>query len=125
MTHPHDHAHGHHDHCHDHHNHDHNHGHHDHCHDPHEHDHGNHGHCHDHSQGQPGEMAFEEKMAKLLDHWLKHNADHAENYRQWAAKAAENHMKDVGKLLEEIADMTMEMNTKLASAADLAKKACK
>jgi len=126
MTHHHDHDHGHHHHCHDHHEHDHSHD--DHCHDHHDHDHGDHDHSHaphTHSQGQPGEMSFEEKMATLLDHWLKHNADHAENYREWAQKAAQNHMEDVGKLLEEMADMTMEMNRKLASAADLAKKKCK
>lgn len=102
----------HHDHDHGHHHHEHQHDHHEHCH----HDH------HEHSHGQAGEMPFGEKMAKLLDHWLKHNADHAENYRDWARKASENHMEDVGKLLEEVAVMTMEINRKFEAAAVLAKK---
>lgn len=102
----------HHDHDHGHHHHDHHHDHDDHCH---------HGH-HEHSHGKAGEMPFEKKMAKLLDHWLKHNTDHAENYREWSRKASENQMEDVGKLLEELAVMTIEMNRKLESAAVLAKK---
>ncbi|MGE0085633.1 MAG: hypothetical protein AB7S75_14585 [Desulfococcaceae bacterium] len=123
MTHHHDHNHGHlhHDHDHDHEHYDHNHEHYDHNHEHHEHDHGH----HEHSSSPAAEMSFGEKMTTLLEHWLNHNADHAENYRQWAQKASENHMEDVGKVLEEIAVMTIEMNRKLESAAVLAKKSCK
>ena len=31
-------------------------------------------------------LTFDEKLVKLLEHWIKHNNDHAENYRNLAKK---------------------------------------
>ncbi len=47
------------------------------------------------------ELTFDEKLIKLLEHWLKHNDDHAGNYRDWAEKARQNQLEAVGALLED------------------------
>ena len=44
-------------------------------------------------------------MIKLLEHWIRHNEDHAESYRDWAQKARANGMATVGGRLEEVAKL--------------------
>ncbi|MBI5589693.1 MAG: hypothetical protein HY881_04325 [Deltaproteobacteria bacterium] len=82
---------------------------HDHCHD---HDHDDHHHHHE----VQSEMSFEEKMVKLLDHWIRHNDDHAGTYRGWAEKAGENHLDVVADLLNEAARMTIAINSRFEAA---------
>ncbi|MDP2862532.1 MAG: hypothetical protein Q8N95_07055 [Desulfobacterales bacterium] len=75
--------------------------------------HHNHNH---HNQETASTLSFDQKMAKLLEHWIKHNKEHAETYRDWARKAKD---KDVGKvfiLLEEAAVITEEINKKFEEA---------
>jgi len=85
-----------------------------HHHDHHDHDH------HHHDTESP--MSFDEKLLKLLDHWIRHNDDHAENYKTWAEKARENSMGEVASLLEDVADMSQALTQKFAAAAKLVKK---
>ncbi|MEE4355761.1 MAG: hypothetical protein V2I97_04780 [Desulfococcaceae bacterium] len=87
--------------------------------------HHDHEHSHEHHHGSGAELSFAEKMCKLIEHWLKHNEDHADNYREWAEKARKEQMTDLGKILEEIAVMTVEMNRKFEAAASLVKDKCK
>ncbi len=88
--------------------------HHDHDHDhDHSHDH-DHGH-HDHSHGDL-EMTFAEKLEKLLDHWIKHNEDHATSYDGWADQAKLNHQDAVAAIIEEAAEMNRTMNEKFEKA---------
>jgi len=82
---------------------------HEHCHD-HDHDH------HHHHHEVQSEMSFEEKMVKLLDHWIRHNDDHAGTYRGWAEKARENHLDAVSGLLNEAARMTADINSRFEAA---------
>jgi len=89
------------------------HHHHDHDHSDHQHGH-HHGHSHDHS-----EMTFNEKIAKLLDHWIQHNNDHAESYQGWAAQATENNLEAVAGLIQEAADMNLAINEKFEKAKAL------
>ena len=110
MSHHHYHHHDHdHDHDHDHSDHDHDHGDHDHDHGDHDHDHG------DHDHGTI-EMPFDEKLSKLLDHWVQHNVDHAKTYNQWAEKVRQNHMESVAGLIEEAAEMNLAINKKFEQA---------
>ena len=74
----------------------------------------NHHHHHDHDSH--GELSFDEKMAKMLDHWIKHNQDHALNYRNWAEKAKANDQHQAAVLLEEAADMSLSVNQKFEAA---------
>ena len=73
-------------------------------------------HHHDHGHEVQPEMSFEEKMVKLLDHWIRHNDDHAGTYRGWAEKARENHMEATAELLNEAVQMTIAINSRFKTA---------
>jgi len=62
------------------------------------------------------EMPFGEKLIKLLSHWIKHNEDHALNYRNWAEKAKANDRGEAAELLEEAAEMSLTINQKFEAA---------
>ncbi len=76
---------------------------------------------HHHDHDSHGELSFDEKMTKMLDHWIKHNQDHALNYRNWAEKAKANAKDDAGVLLEEAAEMSLAINEKFEAALALVK----
>ena len=93
----------------------------------HEHSHGHehghsHDHHHDHASGSNGTLSFEAKMIKLLEHWIKHNDDHADSYRDWAQKAKEHGMPEAGALLEEVAQMTGSITGNFEKALATIKK---
>jgi hypothetical protein len=73
-------------------------------------------HHHNHDHDAHDEIPFDEKLKKLLDHWIKHNEDHALNYRKWAEKAKVNGKSDAAGLLEEAADMSLTINEKFEAA---------
>ena len=62
------------------------------------------------------ELSFEEKLMKLLSHWIKHNEDHALNYRNWAEKAKTNGKGQTAGLLEEAAELSLAVNEKFEAA---------
>ncbi|UCF93723.1 MAG: hypothetical protein JSW39_06075 [Desulfobacterales bacterium] len=66
-------------------------------------------------------MAFHEKLVKLLQHWKKHNQDHATTYRNWAENAKANNMAEAAAALEEAADLTVSINAKFERALRLIK----
>lgn len=78
--------------------------------------HHHHHHHHTHDHDAPSALSFEEKMIKLLDHWTRHNDDHAANYREWAAKATAEGMAEVAALLDEAAEMTGKISDRFRSA---------
>ena len=84
----------------------------------HGHDH-DHNHDHNHKHDIESTLSFDEKMIKLLEHWIKHNDDHAETYRDWAKKAKENHMDKAGALLEDAAEMTLMISKKFEEAVHI------
>ena len=73
-------------------------------------------HHHHHDHESHGEMPFDEKLIKLLDHWIKHNEEHASNYRNWAERAKVNGREDAGRLLEEAAEISLEVNERFQKA---------
>jgi hypothetical protein len=73
-------------------------------------------HHHGHDHEIESTLTFDEKMIKLLEHWVKHNDDHAETYRDWAKKAKENHMDKAGSLILDAAEMTLEISKKFEEA---------
>jgi hypothetical protein len=91
----------------------------------HDHDHSN-GHAddhhHDHAHPTHDTLSFEEKMIKLLEHWIKHNEDHADSYRDWAQKAQAKGMPDAGALLGEVAEMTADITGKFEETLAALKK---
>lgn len=77
--------------------------------------------AHDHNHETHGNLTFNEKLVKLLEHWIKHNDDHAENYKDWAVKTKEKGMNDIGLLLEDVVGMTELINNKFKKALELIK----
>ncbi len=65
---------------------------------------------HHHHHESHGEMPFEQKLLKMLEHWVKHNADHAVTYRNWAEKAKAKGMSEVADLLDEAAHRSVQVN---------------
>ena len=76
-------------------------------------------HHHSHDHEIQSTLTFDEKMIKLLEHWIKHNDDHAETYRDWAQKAKAKNMRKASSLLEDAAEMTLMINKKFEEAAAL------
>lgn len=86
----------------------------------HESQHHQHHHHHDeeHEHGA-GEMPMSEKLKKMVSHWLKHNADHADTYRQWAKRARDAGMSEVAQILESVAEESQAINGDLEKAGKL------
>ena len=70
-----------------------------------------------HSHSEEKILSFDEKMAKLLDHWIKHNKDHIGSYMDWASKAKDANLRETASLIEEAAIMTDLINKKFEKAA--------
>lgn len=73
-------------------------------------------HHHDESHS---EMPFDHKLIKLLEHWIKHNTDHAVTYRNWAEKAKAKDVVEVADLLEDAARMSLKVNETFQQALAL------
>jgi len=76
-------------------------------------------HHHKHDHEIQSTLSFDEKMIKLLEHWIKHNDDHAQTYRDWAQKAKKKNMREASSLLEDAAEMTLMISKKFEEAAAL------
>ena len=76
-------------------------------------------HHHQHDHEIQSTLSFDEKMIKLLEHWIKHNGEHAATYRDWAQKAKEKNMRKASLLLEDAAEMTLMISKKFEEAAAL------
>ena len=87
----------------------------------HDHDHDHH-HHHHHDHDIQSTLSFDERMIKLLEHWIKHNDDHARTYRDWGQKAKEEGMPETAALLEEAAEITNRISKKFEEAAASVKK---
>jgi len=58
------------------------------------------------------------KLRVLLPHWIEHNAEHAEEFRQWAAKARtagqERAAKKIGMAASELESVNVMLEAALA-----------
>jgi hypothetical protein len=89
----------------------------------HDHSHGDaHVHSHPHAHDVVSSLSFEEKLIKLLSHWIKHNEDHAGTYTEWAEKTKAADLAAAGALLMEAAEMTRSISTKFEAALEHLKK---
>ena len=71
---------------------------------------------HHHEHEIKSDLSLQEKMVKLLDHWIKHNSEHADNYHNWAIRAKEENMDEVASLLEDAASLTLDISVKFKKA---------
>jgi hypothetical protein len=79
-----------------------------HHHDQHDHHH------HAHETG--GGLSLEAKLERLLDHWVDHNGDHANTYRDWASQAEAHDLAEVSQLLIKAAELTDEISRHFKAA---------
>ena len=80
-------------------------------------------HHHHHHHETQSTLSFDGKMIKLLEHWIKHNDDHAKTYRKWAEKAQDKDMSKAASLLKDAAEMTLDISKKFEEAAEIIKMA--
>jgi hypothetical protein len=80
----------------------------------------NHDHTHEHHTSNA--QTFEEKLIRLLEHWIRHNEDHVRTYREWADQARNHHLKEAASRIEEVAVMTEAVTKKLEQALSSAKR---
>lgn len=81
-------------------------------------------HTHTHDENH-SEMTFEEKINKLVEHWIKHNDDHAATYREWADRAQKEGMNDVADIMLAAAEKNVLINDEFKQALALLKKSRK
>jgi hypothetical protein len=75
------------------------------------------GHSHGHDDVHK-QLTFAEKAQKLVAHWMKHNDDHAAEYRRWAAMFRQNAMDAAADALEVAAQQNEHINTTLHLAKE-------
>ena len=63
-------------------------------------------------------MTFPQKARKLIDHWIQHNEDHAQSYREWADNFRQSGLDSAADRLETAADLTRQINLTLTGALD-------
>ncbi len=87
------------------------------------HHHDQHGHHHHHQHGSqdtsssgPTSPSDRDKLLRMLEHWLRHNEEHAVSYQNWAAQAKSLGEEGVQALLEEMAAEARRQNQKLEAA---------
>jgi hypothetical protein len=77
-------------------------------------------HGHQHHSGRndnpQAELSFDEKLIKVLEHWIRHNREHAQTYGDWAEKAAADAKGEVLILLNEAVSLSMDLNRKFEQA---------
>jgi len=56
------------------------------------------------------------KLRILLPHWIEHNEEHAERFREWAGKAREMGLEEVAQRIEEAVKHMATCNEALAAA---------
>ncbi len=78
-------------------------------------------HTHDHHSHQEAgtTLSFREKGEKLLHHWLHHNEEHALSYQKWASEFRTHQFEEVAALLENVIDLTQQINHTLKTAKTL------
>ena len=73
---------------------------------------------HHHQHGEnPFELRFEDKLKRLLTHWISHNADHATAYRKWAREAREHGFQKAARLIGEAAEAIQAINRIFSEAS--------
>jgi len=74
---------------------------------------------HHHDHDIQSILSFDEKMVKLLEHWIKHNEDHSRTYRDLAQKAKARNKNEAALILEDAAEMTSAISKKFESVIRL------
>ena len=76
-------------------------------------------HKHTHAASEHEAKAVSDELAKLcilLPHWIEHNGEHAESFREWAGKAREMGLAEVAQRIEEAVGHMAACNEALTAA---------
>lgn len=73
-------------------------------------------HEHTHAYHRSNALSFEEKLIRIVEHWIKHNEDHVKTYRDWIAQAREQGLTAAADRLEEAVAMTEATTDKFTQA---------
>jgi hypothetical protein len=63
-------------------------------------------------------MDVREKLRILVDHWIEHNREHAEEFREWAGKARDLEEEAIGDNILKAAEWLEEANEFLLRAGE-------
>jgi len=77
---------------------------------------------HNHNHEGASSLTFHEKTVKILEHWIKHNHEHAQNYNKWSNEIKDNIDENISVFLKEAADLTLSINKKFEEAVKLLKE---
>lgn len=75
-----------------------------------------------HHKDEEFTMTIAEKAVKMLEHWIRHNDDHANTYREWADKLKKQDWAEAAALIDEAAAISSKVNEKFQRAAALIRK---
>jgi hypothetical protein len=78
---------------------------------------GQHHHTH-HNEENSARMPFATRAEKLIGHWIQHNEDHGQSYRQWALQFRQNHLEKAAAALDSVAELSDQIDRMLRKAAD-------
>ena len=97
---------------------------HDHSHDTgHSHDtEHSHDHTHTHTHTPADEMSLEEKLEKLVSHWIDHNDSHKQTFFTWAERAKEAGIDTVADRIEKAGRLSEQVTELLKDAQNALKK---
>ena len=79
------------------------------------HHHSNHHHGHE-------KVSDQERLIKMMEHWIHHNHDHAHSYCEWAKRAKDMGWEQVARILEMVAEQTTLQNKNIEQALALMKE---
>lgn len=79
----------------------------------HDHHHSHHGQGNTDAAATPSDM---DKLIKIMEHWISHNEDHAQSYRDWAHRAKDLGSDQVAQILETVAADTLRQNQEMGKA---------
>jgi len=77
---------------------------------------------HHHHHDGASSLTFHQKFEKILQHWIKHNQEHADNYIKWANDAGQHLGERFSAILNDAAELTKAMNKKFDEALKLLEK---
>ncbi len=84
----------------------------------HPHNHGD-GSSHNHNQQQNStadELTTEQKLERLLNHWIAHNESHKETFITWAERAGNDSLDQIALKLEKAGQLSGEITLQLEDA---------
>ena len=66
-----------------------------------------------HEEKSQGQLAMPDKLLKMVQFWVHHNEEHARSYRDWAGRAREMGLAEIGVILERLAGEALRPNEEL------------